>query len=184
MLFDRIQCLAAMTIGPLKAMADRQRPASCEMRFRVAFIVGMLVICGYCGCITGVMPRECREFFALSSRDREIKFRQYPLDKQVDLYLCGMNREPPESGYAAYIAEGGESVIPYLLTRLKREPLEISQARIIDIFTVLAAKGSLRNRQDMVVELEEVISKMTYEPVKSTAQGYLGYIKTENSRAR
>ena len=80
------------------------------------------------------------------------------------------------------IAEGGESVIPYLLARLKREPMEITKANIIDIFAVLAAKGSLRNRQDVVIEIEEVVSKMTYEPMKLRAQGYLDYIKTENRR--
>ncbi len=122
-------------------MVDRECPASFEMKFRVAFRLSLLVVCSYCACLSGAMPPECREVFTLLSNDRETKFRQYPIEKQVDLYLCGMNREPPESGYAAYIAEGGESVIPYLFGRLEREPLEVTQTRIIDIFTVLAAKG-------------------------------------------
>ncbi len=128
------------------------------------------------------MPRECRDFFQLSSSEREIRFRQYPLEKQVDLYLCGMNREPPESGYAAYIAEGGEQVIPYLLNRLKAEPLEITKTRILDIFTVLAVKGSLRGRQDVIDELERVVSHIKFAPVKSKAERYMDTIKRENSR--
>ena len=88
-----------------------------------------------------------------------------------------MNLEPPEIAYAAYIAEGGDKNIPYLIQRLKAEPLEIQQTRIIDIFTVLAIKGHLRGRQDIVVQLEEVVSKMKYEPVKFKAQSYVQEIK-------
>jgi hypothetical protein len=126
------------------------------------------------------MPRECREFFDLPSSERETKFRQYPVEKQVDLYLCGMNQEPPESGYAAYIAEGGEQVIPYLLERLKREELEINQTRIMDVFTVLAVKGHLRGRKDVIVELEGVVAKMKYQPMKLKAQRYLELIDKYN----
>jgi hypothetical protein len=128
------------------------------------------------------MPRECRDFFQLSSNERELRFRQYPLEKQVDLYLCGMNQEPPESGYAAYIAEGGEQVIPYLLNRLKAEPLEITKARILDIFTVLAVKGNLRGRQDVIDELDRVVADIKFAPVKSKAERYMDTIKKANSR--
>jgi hypothetical protein len=93
-----------------------------------------------------------------------------------------MNREPPESGYAAYIAEGGEQVIPYLLKRLKAEPLEITKTRILDIFTVLAVKGNLRGRQDVIDELERVVSNLKFAPLKSKAERYMDTIKRENSR--
>jgi len=88
-----------------------------------------------------------------------------------------MNREPPEIGYAAYIAESGDKDIPYLLQRLKAEQLEIRQMQIIDIFVVLAIKGNLRGRQDVVDQLEEVVVKMKYEPVRLKAQRYVEEIK-------
>jgi len=150
---------------------------------RIAYRLSLvLILCGSAGCLSGIQPRECREFFQLSSSERESRFRQYPLDKQVDLYLCGMNREPPESGYAAYIAEGGEQVIPYLLQRIKTEPLEITKARILDIFTVLAVKGNLRGRQDVIDELDQVVSNIKFGPVKSMAERYMDTIKKETSR--
>ena len=148
------------------------------MKYKAFVASTLLIILSGCyGCPPTILPRECREFFDLPSREQEAKFRAYPLQKQVDLYLCGMNREPPEIAYAAYIAEGGEKNIPYLLERLKSEKLEITQVRIIDIFTVLAIKGHLRARQDVVAQLEQVVSRMKYEPIRRQAQGYLEEIK-------
>lgn len=144
-----------------------------------AFIFLMLLIT-LSGCYfvpPASMPRECREFFNLPSRERENIFRTYSVDKQVDIYLCGMNREPPEIGYATYIAEGGEKNIPYLLQRLRAERLEIVQTRLIDIFTVMAIKGQLRGRKDVVGELDDIVSKMEYEPVKREALMYLEEIR-------
>ena len=129
------------------------------------------------------MSRECRDFWQLPSSEREVKFRQYPLEKQVDLYLCGLNREPPEIGYAAYIAERGEPVIPYLVNRIKAEPLEITKTRLLGIFVFLSAKGNLRGRNDVIDELEHIIINMGDGPVKTKAQGYMDMIKKQNTRA-
>ena len=148
------------------------------MRYKTFVALSLLIILSGCyGCPSTILPRDCREFFALLSREQESKFRSYPVDKQVDLYLCGMNREPPEIGYAAYIAESGDKDIPYLLQRLKAEQLEIRQMQIIDIFVVLAIKGNLRGRQDVVDQLEEVVVKIRYEPVRLKAQRYIEEIK-------
>lgn len=143
-----------------------------------AFI--LLLLTALSGCYflpPAILPRECREFFDLPAREQVDLFRTYPVEKQVDLYLCGMNREPPESAYAAYIAEGGEKNIPYLLQRLKAERVEIVQTRLIDIFTVMAIKGQLRGRKDILAELDQVVSKMEFEPVKRKAQMYLEEIR-------
>ena len=148
------------------------------MKYKVIVASTLLILLNGCyGCPPTILSSECRKFFELPSREQEIKFREFPVDKQVDLYLCGMNREPPEIAYAAYIAEGGDKTIPYLIQRLKAEPTEIDQTRIIDIFTVLAIKGHLRGRQDIVVQLEDVVSMMKYEPVKLKAGRYIQEIK-------
>ena len=119
----------------------------------------LLLLTAVSGCYFGppaILSRDCRDFFNLPSREEEDLFRTYPVDKQVDLYLCGMNREPPEIAYAAFIAEGGEKNIPYLLQRLKAEKVEIVQTRLIDIFSVMAINGQLRGRHDVIGELDQV----------------------------
>ena len=148
------------------------------MKYRLFIILTLLTT--FAGCYfwsPAILSPECRKFFDLPLREQEQLFRTYSVDKQVDLYLCGMNREPPETAYAAYIAEGGEKNIPYLLQRLKAERLEMVQTEIIDIFTVMAIKGQLRGREDVIAELEEVVAKMKYGPVKLIAQKYLEDIK-------
>jgi hypothetical protein len=148
------------------------------MKYKVFVASSLLIILNSCyGCPPTLLQRECRDFFALPSREQAAEFRAYPVERQVDLYLCGMNREPPEIAYAAHIAEGGDKNVPYLLQRLKAEQLEITQTRIIDIFTVLAIKGHLRGRQDVVDQLEEVASQMKYAPVKLQAHRYIEEIK-------
>jgi hypothetical protein len=148
------------------------------MKYKAIVVSTLLILLNGCyGCPPTILSSDCRKFFQLSSKDQEAQFRAYAVDKQVDLYLCGMNREPPEIAYAAHIAEGGEKNIPYLIQRLKAEPLEINQTRIIDIFTVLAIKGHLRGRQDIVVQLEDVASKMKYEPLRLQAERYVQDIK-------
>jgi len=139
----------------------------------------VLMLEGCYGCPPTILRGECREFFAMPANEREAKFRTYPIDKQVDLFLCGMDLEPPHSGYAAYIAEGGEKNIPYLLQRLEAERSEITQLHLIDIFTVLAIKGHLHGRQDVLVRLEQVVSRMKYEPIRQKALEYLDEIRPQ-----
>ena len=148
------------------------------MKYRAIVLLTLLTTLSGCYFWSpAILSPECKKFFDLPSREQEQIFRTYPVDKQVDLYLCGMNREPPEITYAAYIAEGGEKNIPYLLQRIRAESLEIVQTRLIDIFTVMAIKGQLRGRKDVVAELEQTTSNMKYEPVKLKAQLYLQTIK-------
>ena len=147
------------------------------MKYKFLTITLLLTLNGCYGCPPTILRGECREFFALPSKEREARFRTYPVDKQVDLYLCGMNREPPEIAYAVYIAEGGKERIPYLLQRLQTEKSESAQVQIIDIFKVLAIKDQLRGRQDVIAQLEQVVSKMKYEPIRVKALGYIEEIK-------
>jgi hypothetical protein len=150
------------------------------MKYKVILTATSLLMLNGCyGCPPTILSRECREFFAMPSKEQEARFRAYSVDKQVDLYLCGMNREPPEIAYAAYIAEGGEKNIPYLLRRLEAEQLEITQLHVIDIFTMLAVKGHLRGRQDVIAQLDQVVSRMKYEPIRLKARAYLDEIKTD-----
>ena len=148
------------------------------MKYKFLTISLLITLNGCYGCPPTILRGECREFFALPSKEREARFRTYQVDKQVDLYLCGMNREPPELGYAAYIAEGGKERIPYLLQRLQTEESESAQVQIVDIFTVLAIKGQLRGRQDVVAQLEQVVSKIKYQPLRLKANGYIEEINT------
>ena len=44
--------------------------------------------------------------------ERNKVFPTYPLEEQLVIYRCGMNRRPPDTYLAEYIADRGESAIP------------------------------------------------------------------------
>jgi hypothetical protein len=71
----------------------------------------------------------------------------------------------------------GESNIPFLLERLRAERDEVRQAQIIYIFLGMASSGHLHGKQDVIAELEQVISQMGFGFAKADAEEYLEEIK-------
>jgi hypothetical protein len=61
-------------------------------------------------------PPECRPFLNLPREQRHTEFRTYPIEKQLDVYLCAMKSEPPDLTLADDIANRGPEVIPFVLT--------------------------------------------------------------------
>lgn len=116
------------------------------------------------GCISscGVeMSQDCKAFFFdLTTQQQVNEFRKYPVEQQLELYLCGMRIEPPQIGFAWYIADHGEKVIPFLVDRLRQENDESKRRDIIYIFEAMARGGDLEGRQDIVEIIQQVISTM------------------------
>jgi hypothetical protein len=106
------------------------------------------------------MPSDCRDFYALTPEQRVAAFRTYPVEKQFELYRCGMRREPPDMGLALYIADGGEKAIPFLLDKLRTSDDEPTQSQIIDIFEAMSRRGYLQNRRDVVDQIRENVTRM------------------------
>jgi hypothetical protein len=121
-------------------------------------------------------PNECREYYARPSYEREQAFRTYSLKKQLNIYRCATRRRPPELGLASYIAEAGGKAIPVLLDRLKTEKDESTQADMIYIFELMADKGHLRGRLDVIEQIKHVIGSMRYSITKTEAQKTLDNI--------
>jgi hypothetical protein len=124
------------------------------------------------------MPSECEAFYGMTAKEQQAAFKTYPVEKQFEIYRCGTTqRHPPDMGLAIYIAEGGEKNIPFFLQKLSEEKSEAVQMYIIDVFKLMSWKGHLRGREDVVVQIEQVISKMTIPIVKETSQQSLDNIK-------
>src|SRR5258708_7177643 len=56
----------------------------------------------------------CKEFFAQSIEQQETLFPTLPLERQLEIFRCGMYRRPPEIALAYDIAKGGEKIVPAL----------------------------------------------------------------------
>lgn len=152
---------------------------SLKIKFNVAGIAILVMLLNSCyGCPPSLPNKECRDFFGLSLSEQETKFKSYEVSKQVDLYLCGMSLEPPHIGLASYIAEGGEKNVPYLLERLSNEESEINQAYIIGIFRSLSNRGHLKDKQDVIYQLERIASAMQYQPAQEESKRDLKVIRS------
>ena len=124
------------------------------------------------------MPSECKGFYAMTAKEQEVAFKTYPVEKQFEIYRCGtVQRHPPDMGLAIHIAEGGEKNISFFLQKLSEEKSEAVQMYIIDVFKLMSWKGHLRGREDVVVQIEQVVSKMTIPFIKETSQQSLESIK-------
>lgn len=119
-----------------------------------------LLLCFFASGCNPQMSRECKEFFALQRDQRGKALAGYPLEKQLRLYRCGLDRRPPDSYLADYIADGGQKAIPALLEELENERDELSQYGIIEIFEVMSVKGYLRDRPDVVGRIRKVVAGM------------------------
>jgi hypothetical protein len=108
------------------------------------------------------MSEECKEYYAQPSYERDHAFRDsYSIEKQLNIYRCGMQRRAPEFGMASYIAEGGKKNLPIILDRFKAEKDEPTTVGMLFIFELMSQKNYFRRRQDVVEQLKQVVSSMS-----------------------
>jgi hypothetical protein len=123
------------------------------------------------------MPKECQEFFDVPLDQRGSLISTYPLDKQLRINRCGLDRRPPDRYLTRYIAENGSVAIPFLLEKLESEKDELSQYGIVEIFEAMSAKGFLRNREDAISRIRSVVSRMKISALREMAQADLAEIE-------
>ena len=125
-------------------------------------------------------PQECRDVIDVPREQGYAKFRSYPLEKQLDVYLCAMHVEPPDMGLADEIAERGDSAIPTVIQKLKTAEREIDQEDLIYLFEVMSDHGLLRGRTDVIAEITQVIDNMKISQVKQRSEERLTKIERAN----
>jgi len=123
---------------------------------------------------------ECRQFFALNLEQRHREFRTYPIDKQLDVYLCAMRVEPPDTSLANDIADRGSEAIPLVLARMKSVKSEVEQEILIQVMEASAERGYLRNRKDVVAEISNVIDSMKISQVRERSLESLKQIEVNS----
>ncbi len=127
-------------------------------------------------------PPACKEFFAETIEHQETLFRTLPLERQLEIYRCGMNRRPPTLALAYAIAKGGEKIVPALTDVLRNEKDEWMQNAIIDIFRVMSNDGYLRGKADAVKQIRDTVSIMKTSMIKKEAEESLKEIEANASK--
>jgi hypothetical protein len=139
----------------------------------------VMVVCLSCLLFRGCAERSegCRQFLDLPRQQRQEQFKTYSVEKQLDVYLCAMNVEPPDLSLADKIADRGETAIPSLIEKLKTSQREIDQEDIIYVFEVMSDRGLLRGRKDVIAEISQVIDNMKISQEKQTSEERLKKIE-------
>lgn len=102
---------------------------------------------------------ECRDFHKLPREQRHTEFLTYPVEKQLDLYLCEMSIHNPDLSYADSIADRGPEVMPAVVTRMKKVD-DSDKAELLYIMEVMSGRGHLRHRVDVYAELSRMVDEM------------------------
>ena len=92
-----------------------------------------------------------------------------------------MNRRPPDSSLAIFVAANGESSIPVLLEKLENEKDEQLQYGIIDIFEVMSTKGYLRGKANAIMRIRQVVLRIKIQIFRDLAQQSLDKIERDNA---
>ena len=125
------------------------------------------------------MPTEYQALFRLPSHEREARFREFPLEKQVDVYIYAMYVEPPMTEFLRYLASNGEAAIPYLIARLETETSDTRKKNLIYVFEEMHRYHvSLSDKRKTVTTLEGIVSNMKDDYNKKKAQEALAVLKT------
>jgi hypothetical protein len=126
---------------------------------------------------------ECRNFYDLPPEQQVPFLRAAPIEKQLDLYECGVYQEPPMD-LSDEVTDGGERIIPALLVRLKsvERPHACFKGELLRIFERLAERGELRGRQDVLEQLRAVPASIPFDVCRPKAQERLRNIEQAYSK--
>jgi hypothetical protein len=137
----------------------------------------MLLIAAFqqCGSET---PPEYRTLFRMPSQERESKFKQFPIEKQVDVYVYAMYVEPPMTEFVDYLASNGKKAIPHILARLEVEKSDTVKTNLVYVLKEMHQyRVSLKTEEATVSTLERIVSNMSDEYNKRKAEEYVATIK-------
>ena len=149
-----------------------------NINLRVALTIALaLFASGWSKCGSNTPP-EYKKLFYLPQQRQEERFKQFPLEKQVDIYIYAMYVEPPLTRYAEYLGGNGKQVLPVLLARLEAEESDTAKAHLIYAFREIHERHySLRTEKNMVDSITNVVSNMKDKYRKKQSEEYLKVIK-------
>ena len=141
-----------------------------------------LMLCGLnTSCGAGEIPPEYKNFFSVPASQERREFREYPLEKQIDIHLIAATYfRPPKFGFSYDIAARGNEAIPALLSRLKADSSEAYRGPIIYVFRVMVKfHYDFRDEKEVMDTLKAVVSSMKDQFYREESERLLKEILSE-----
>jgi len=158
-------------------MVKIQAKNSTPKTAKLTFLVALLITCGWTRCGSDT-PVEYKDLFYLPQQQQEERFKQFPLEKQVDIYTYAIYVEPPLTRYVTYLGSNGKKVLPFLFKKLEAEKSDTAKAHLIYAYKEIHERHySLRNEHEIVEALGRAISTMKDEYRKNQCMEYLKTIE-------
>src|SRR5260370_787866 len=123
------------------------------------------VVLSLTGCSSKALD-ECKQLCSLRESQQYQTFKNYPVEKQFDLYIgcgneksCMRDSESPHELYGQWMAEDNKATT-FLIQRLKPERDERRQWDIIYVLRFMAVNGHLKGRRDIATTVNQVVAAM------------------------
>ena len=117
-------------------------------------------------------------FWSLPVRERLKVIRTYKLEEQLNLYLQGMRREPPDSGLADVVAGNGREIIPLALQRLDREYTDLDRSSLLYLLSQAGTCYEVRKDATSLTAIKNAVASMKTPAGKDEAEESLKKIES------
>lgn len=127
------------------------------------------------------MPPEMQEFFALGLNERGERLLDYPLDKQVDIYLWGeCCVHPPASYLADDLARNGRPLVPILLRRIREAEREFYRLRLLRVLSSMTKSHGVRLEPAELAHLDVSVAGIEDAGYRLVSEGYAERIRSRS----
>lgn len=126
-------------------------------------------------------PRYCADFNDLSLDERKETVRKNSIETNFALIRCSYYTEGGPEIADVPIIEGGQSSVPFLLSKLDSED-EHEQATAISLIFRIDIREKLQNRNEILDKIEKTVNSMKNEINKRYSLERLNEMKEKNDK--
>jgi hypothetical protein len=159
----------------MRELVKRATPFNTVLNSSFAIVLAVFVTFDFqCGTQN---HSEINVLLDMPMKQQEETFKQFSLEKQVDVYIEAMYVEPPQTRYASYLGSNGKNVLPFLAKRLEQEKSDTAKAYIVFAFKVIHEKYySLSEEGQLLESIRAAIRLMKDGYRKQESNEYLSDI--------
>ena len=112
------------------------------------FSVCLLLTCSSCIAASDICRPFMTTFFRMPAKERTAKLGTFSLEKQYDMYICGMQEIEPPDDLSATFALGGNNVVDLLKIKLSEAKKDETISDIIRVFSEITRLKTYDVRND------------------------------------